>query len=87
MVKIPKLGYIQFIHAKGNEQNSHDIARADIQRRVRTIMEHYNEAIAKRFEELGVEDWVYNQKDTYPWEVPCRWGNEEGYVNEIFLNK
>ena len=87
MVKIPKLGYIQFIHAKGNEQNSHDIARADIQRRVRTIMEHYHEAIAKRFEELGVEDWVYNQKDTHPWEVPCRWDNEEGYVNEIFLKK
>jgi hypothetical protein len=50
-------------------------------------MEHYNEAIAKRFEELGVEDWVYNQKDTYPWEVPCRRDNEEGYVNEIFLDK
>jgi len=87
MVKIPKLGYIQFLHFKGDEQNSHDIARADIQRRVRTIMEHYHEAIAKRFEELGVEDWVYNQKDKYPWEVPCRWGNEEGYVNEIFLDK
>jgi O-antigen biosynthesis protein len=85
MVKIPKLGYIQFIHAKGNEQNSHDIARADIQRRVRTIMEHYHEAIAKRFKELGVEDWVYNSPEYHPWEVPCRWGDEEGYVNEIFI--
>lgn len=85
MVKIPKLGYIQFLHFKGDEQNSHDIARADIQRRVRTIMEHYNEQIAKRFEELGVKDWVFESKDLYPWEVPSRYGDEEGYVNEIFL--
>ena len=85
MVKIPKLGYIQFLHFKGDEQNSHDIARADIQRRVRTIMEHYNEQISKRFEELGVKDWVFESKDLYPWEVPSRYGDEEGYVNEIFL--
>lgn len=85
MVKIPKLGYIQFLHFKGDEQNSHDIARADIQRRVRTIMEHYNEQIAKRFEELGVKDWVFESKNLYPWEVPSRYGDEEGYVNKIFL--
>lgn len=85
MVKIPKLGYIQFLHFKGDEQNSHDIARADIQRRVRTIMEHYNEQISKRFKELGVKDWVFESKDLYPWEVPSRYGDEEGYVNEIFL--
>ena len=85
MVKIPKLGYIQFLHFKGDEQNSHDIARADIQRRVRTIMEHYNEQIAKRFEELGVKDWVFESKNLYPWEVSSRYGDEEGYVNEIFL--
>jgi glycosyltransferase involved in cell wall biosynthesis len=84
MVKIPKLGYIQFIHAKGNEQNSHDIARADIQRRVRTIMEHYNEAIAKRFEELGLDDYCYKENPNNPINVVSKIGVDENNANKIF---
>jgi glycosyltransferase involved in cell wall biosynthesis len=84
MCKIAELGYIQFIHDSGDSQNSHDIARKDIQRRVKTIREHYNDDIAKRFEELGVEDYPYklNKMDTL--DVKSRFGDDENYVNYIY---
>jgi O-antigen biosynthesis protein len=84
MCKIAELGYIQFIHDSGDVQNSHDIARKDIQRRVKTIREHYNDDIAKRFEELGVEDYPYklNKMDTL--DVKSRFGDDENYVNYIY---
>jgi len=84
MCKIAELGYIQFIHDSGDAQNSHDIARADIQRRVKTIREHYNDDIANRFEELGVEDYPYklNKMDTL--DVKSRFGDDENYVNYIY---
>lgn len=82
--KIPKLGYIQYLRFDGEGQNTHDIARADIQRRVRTIADHYNEAINRRFRELGVVDWIY-ASNTYDFmQVPSRYGDGEGYVNYIF---
>lgn len=82
--KIPKLGYIQNLRFEGNEQNTHDIARADIQRRVRTIADHYNEAINRRFKELGVVDWIYETGIYNFFEVPSRFGEDEKYVNYIF---
>jgi glycosyltransferase involved in cell wall biosynthesis len=84
MCKIAELGYIQFIHDSGDAQNSHDIARKDIQRRVKTIREHYNDDIANRFEELGVEDYPYklNKMDTL--DVKSRFGDDENYVNYIY---
>jgi len=85
MVHIPKLGYIQFMCNSGEEQNSHDIGRADIQRRVRTIMEFYNEKIAARFEELGVDDYVFKSKETYPWDVGSFYGDYEGKVNKTYI--
>lgn len=83
-VKIPKLGYIQFIYNNGTEMNTHDLSRADIQRRVRTIMYHYNDRIAKRFEELGVEDWAYKTNPNSPLDVDSRFGPAEGAVNFIY---
>lgn len=80
MMRIPTLGYLQFIHSS----NSHDLSRADIQRRVRTIMYHYNERIAKRFEELGVEDYCYNENPQQPLWVESRFGSKENFVNEIY---
>jgi glycosyltransferase involved in cell wall biosynthesis len=82
--KIPKLGYIQIIYKNETEQNSHDVARADIQRRVRSIADYYNEAIKNRFEELGVKDWVYEANNYDLMAIPSRYGEEEGYVNYIF---
>ena len=84
MCKIAELGYIQFLHNDGEAQNSHDIARADIQRRVKTIMYHYNDRIAKRFEELGVADYVYNTNKDNPLDVASRFGDDENYVNYIY---
>lgn len=81
MCGIRNLGYIQFMHDGSETTNTQDIARADIQRRVKTIMYHYNEQIAKRFEELGVEDWAYKENPDAPLAVESRFGDEEGYVN------
>jgi glycosyltransferase involved in cell wall biosynthesis len=82
--KIQKLGYIQIIYKNKTEQNSHDVARADIQRRVRTIMYHYNDRIAKRFEELGIDDYVYRLNPNNPLDVESRFGDEENFSNYIF---
>lgn len=84
MVRIPRLGYLQFIYNNGNVMNSHDLSRKDIQRRVRSIAWHYKEQIKNRFEELGYKDWAYDENPNDPLSVPSRFGPEEGYVNEIF---
>lgn len=83
-VKIPKLGYIQIIYNSGNSRNSHDIARADIQRRVRTISDFYNLKIKERFEELGKKDWAWENNNLQPTNTPSKFGDEENYVNYIF---
>ena len=59
MCKIPKLSYIQFLYNNAGGRNTHDLSRADIQRRTRTISDFYNEKIKARFEELGQHDWAY----------------------------
>jgi glycosyltransferase involved in cell wall biosynthesis len=82
--KIPKIGYIQFIYNNHTGQNTHDLSRADIQRRVRSIMYYYNDRIAKRFEELGVEDWAYNENPNHPLWAESRFGEGENYVNYIY---
>ena len=84
MVKIPKLGYIQYLYNDNNGRNSHDLSRADIQRRVRTIMYHYNDRIAKRFNDLGLEDWCYNTNKDSPLLVESRFNEQEGYANIIY---
>jgi len=84
MMRIPRLGYLQFIYDDGNTTNSHNLGRADIQRRVKTIMYHYNDRIKSRFEELGKEDWAYNESPNDPLSVVSRFGDQEGYVNEIY---
>ena len=84
MMRIPRLGYLQFIYDDGNTTNSHNLGRADIQRRVKTIMYHYNDRIKARFEELGKEDWAYNESPNDPLSVASRFGDQEGYVNEIY---
>ncbi len=82
MVRIPKLGYLQFIHDTGS--NTHNISRADIQRRVRTISTYYNQKIYNRFEELGLEDWAYLGNPGYPLMTESRFGDREGKANLIF---
>ncbi len=83
-VKIPKLGYLQYIYNNSNGRNTHDLSRADIQRRVRSIMYFYNDAINERFKELGVIDYAYKENENNPLNVESRFGEDENYVNYIF---
>lgn len=82
--KIPKLGYVQFLYNNANGQNTHDMARADIQRRVRTISYYYNEQIKERFEELGLQDWAYAENPNIPLMASPRYGDEEMRANIIY---
>jgi O-antigen biosynthesis protein len=85
--KIPKLSYIQFLYNNQGGRNTHDLSRADIQRRVRTIAQYYNEQINARFIELGIEDWAYNESPDYPISAESRYGEEEGVANETYTEK
>jgi glycosyltransferase involved in cell wall biosynthesis len=82
--KIPKLGYIQFLYNNANGQNTHNLSRADIQRRVRTIGYYYNEQIKKRFEELGLKDWAYDENPGAPLNTVSKYGQEEMAANIIY---
>jgi glycosyltransferase involved in cell wall biosynthesis len=83
-VKISKLGYLQYIYNNSNGRNTHDLSRADIQRRVRSIMYFYNDAINERFKELGVNDYAYENNKHDPLNVESRFGENENYVNYIY---
>ena len=82
MLKIPKLGYLQFIHNSG--QNTHNVRRNDIQRRIRTIADFYNQQIHDRFIELGKKDWAFDENPTNPLMTPSRFGDDEEYVNGVY---
>tara|TARA_B100000767_G_scaffold272477_1_gene300227 strand:- start:205 stop:2079 length:1875 start_codon:yes stop_codon:yes gene_type:complete len=83
--KIPKLSYIQFLYNNSGGRNTHDLSRADIQRRVRTIASHYNEQINARFIELGIEDWAYDERPDYPIAAESRFGDKEGAANVTYI--
>ena len=67
-----------------NGQNTHDMARADIQRRVRTISYYYNEQIKNRFKELGLKDWAYDENPTAPLNTVSKYTQEEMPANIIY---
>lgn len=83
-VRISKLGYLQYIYHNANGRNTHDLSRADIQRRVRSIMYFYNDVIYERFKELGVIDYAYEENKYNPLNVQSRFGDDENYVNYIY---
>jgi len=56
MVHIRRFGYIQYHH----ENNTQKKRNAEIQSLVASIASSYNEVIHKRFEELGVEDYIWS---------------------------
>ena len=78
---IDALGYIQYIYNNESGQNTHDATRGDIQRRVRSIANHYNHDIAQRFYQLGVRDWAYKENPSNPLLTPSRFGSKEKSVN------
>jgi len=81
-LRIPKLEYLQFIHNDGG--NTHNISRKDIQRRVRTISNHYNLKIKSRFEELGFRDWAFEENPQNPTWAASRFGQDESSVNLVW---
>lgn len=83
MVKIPKMLYLQYYH----QSNTQDKTRSDIQRRVRSIRNFYNEKIHQRFLDLGVVDWAYDENPYDPLMTPSKFGVEESAVNLIFQEK
>lgn len=85
--KIPKLGYVQFLYNNANGQNTHDMARADIQRRVRTIGSFYNEQIKDRFADLGLHDWAYEENPHNPLWTPPRYGDAEMAANIVYIEE
>jgi O-antigen biosynthesis protein len=80
-IRIVKNCYLQFIYNSDLASNTHELSRADIQRRVRTIADFYNFKIYQRFKELGIEDWAYLTNQANPLMVPSRFGKEEGAAN------
>lgn len=56
MVHIRRFGYIQYHH----ENNTQKKRNGEIQNLVALIASVYNEAIHKRFEEIGVEDFIWS---------------------------
>lgn len=84
MCKIPRLGYIQFIYDNQVGTNTHNLSRADIQRRVRTIAAKYNQQIKGRFEQLGLKDWAYQGNPDYPILTPSKFGKHEQRANVIY---
>ena len=84
---IDALGYIQYIYNNETGQNTHDATRGDIQRRVRSIMLHYNHEISRRFYYLGVQDWAYRENPNYPLLTASRFGKKEKSVNLKYTPK
>ena len=84
---IQALGYIQYIYNNDTGQNTHDATRGDIQRRVRSIMLHYNHEISRRFYYLGVHDWAYKANPNNPLLTESRFGKKEKAVDIKFTPK
>lgn len=83
-VRIVKNCYLQFIYNNHTGANTHELSRADIQRRVRSIADFYNHKISKRFEELGIYDWAFHENQSNPLMVQSRFGTGEGIANYTY---
>jgi len=77
MVHVPALCYLQFLSPRRDQRNTQDVARADIQRRVRSIAWHYEERIRERFAALGLVDWAGQEHPRDPLQSTSRFGAEE----------
>ena len=71
-VRIPKNCYIQYYYGQNTQDANGGDTRQDIQRRVRTIAQFYSEDIKKRFEELGMTDWAYEENPNNPLWTPSK---------------
>lgn len=83
MCKINSPLYVQYYQKESGYINTTDYRRADIQRRVDYIHKYYNSSILNRFNQLGVEDWAYQENPLNPLLSKSKFKDSEGYVNII----
>jgi glycosyltransferase involved in cell wall biosynthesis len=81
MVRVPTLCYIQYHHQDGS--NLQRVRNREIQRMVRYIRNNYDTQIHERFVELGVDDFVWNDKGYSDMNTPNP--EKEQYCNFIAL--
>jgi len=62
MVRIPVLGYLQYLEGEANTQR---VRNQDIQRHVRYLRWKYDRRIHERFLALGLDDWVWVEEGGY----------------------
>ncbi|MFZ2450958.1 MAG: glycosyltransferase family 2 protein [Methylovulum miyakonense] len=62
MVRVPVLGYLQYIEGGANTQR---VRNQDIQRHVRYVRWKYDRRIHERFLALGLNDWVWVEEGGY----------------------
>ena len=79
MVRIPKMGYIQYYNVSGN---THKVRNAEIQRLVRYFSQYYDKLIHKRFIELGIDDYVYGENGSQFFNI----GNTPNPITEQYAN-
>lgn len=71
-VRIPKCCYLQMYDGNNTQNSDGGRTRKDIQRRVLSIADKYNEDIKNRFEEVGMKDWAYEFNPSYPLLAPSQ---------------
>jgi glycosyltransferase involved in cell wall biosynthesis len=66
MVRVPKLCYLQYI-----SNTTQRLRNKDIHRHVRSIRVHYDGMIHDRLLELGCEDFIWDEKNSWPnYDIP-----------------
>jgi len=76
-VRIPKCCYLQMYDGNNTQNSDGGRTRKDIQRRVRSIAEKYNEDIKNRFEEVGMNDWAYEFNPSCPLMAPSQLNSKD----------
>jgi glycosyltransferase involved in cell wall biosynthesis len=59
-IHIPEILYMQYMNSGGN--NTQESRRAEIQRMVQSVQEHYDKQIHDRIIELNGDDWLWNKE-------------------------
>ena len=83
-IHVRKMLYVQY----NNGDSTVDNNRVDINRRARLIRDHYDFQIKERFEELGKEDWMWDDDEDCSikelgYRDGTKYGENEGFVNYI----
>ena len=76
-VRIPKCCYLQLYDGNNTQNSDGGRTRKDIQRRVRSIADKYNEDIKNRFEEVGMTDWAYEYDPSFPLMAPSQFDSSD----------